>query len=72
MEAENLAVSWGWGDKNWSIGPARERALTHTSGIQLQLLKGYALGEKKAKQKNTSIYGVKVVCSSSLCCSKEK
>lgn len=51
MEAKNLAVSLGWRDKNWSTGPAREKALTYTSGIQLKLQKGYALGEKKQSRK---------------------
>ena len=45
----------GMGDKNWSIGPARERALTHTSGIQLQLQKGYALGVKRQSRKTPAL-----------------
>lgn len=36
-----------------------ERALTHTSGIQLKLQKGYALGEKKQSRKRPAFMELK-------------
>lgn len=64
MEAENLAVSRDGETKLEHRTCKRESPDTHLRH-SIKIANGLCPRRKKAKQKNTSIYGVKVVCSSS-------